>query len=403
MSRRIVLFGAFDRHNLGDLLFPHIVTALLRERGIAGEPVIAGLASRDLRACGGHDVHALAQLMIEPEPRPTTLIHVGGEVLTCDAWRAAVMLLPAGEVQPTVRHLERHPAERAAWAQRMLGVSSLAPYTLGRQQWPAAERVAYNAVGGVELDTCDAALRDEVFGKLRAADAVGARDRHTHGLLVAAGVAATLLPDPAVMVAALFDARIREHAARGEPSRVRALFPQGYLAVQFSADFGDDRTLTTIAAGLDAVAARTGLGLVLFRAGAAPWHDDLDAYCRVAKRLRSGTAQVFESLQIWDLCALIARSRGFCGSSLHGRVVALACALPRVNLRSPSAAHVPDKQQSFAETWDGIPLPTTVDVGDLATGLTRALAVGQDLLARRAAELVAAYRRGFDTLCEGLT
>jgi hypothetical protein len=28
MKPPLILFGAFDRHNLGDLLFPHIVAAL---------------------------------------------------------------------------------------------------------------------------------------------------------------------------------------------------------------------------------------------------------------------------------------------------------------------------------------------------------------------------------------
>lgn len=47
-----ILFGAFDRHNLGDLLFPHVAAALLPGR----ELLFAGLADRDLRALGGHRV-----------------------------------------------------------------------------------------------------------------------------------------------------------------------------------------------------------------------------------------------------------------------------------------------------------------------------------------------------------
>jgi hypothetical protein len=403
MSRRIVLFGAFDRHNLGDLLFPHVVAALLRARGIVDEMVFAGLFARDLRACGGHEVRALAPLMAEPDPQPVTLIHVGGEVLSCDAWRAAVMLLPSDDVQATVAHLERRPAERRAWEQRMLGVDARAPYTAARAQWPAIDRVIYNAVGGVDLDRCDAALRDEVLGRLRSADAVGVRDRRTQALLQAAGIDAMLLPDPAVLVVELFGARIREYAQRGEPAHVGQRFPQGYLAVQFSADFGDDRSLDAIAAQLDAVAARTGLGLALFRAGAAPWHDDLDTFHRLAARLRTAAAHVFESLDLWDLCALVAASRGYCGSSLHGRIVALACGLPRVNLRSPVAAGEPSKQQAFADTWDAAPLPTTVAIDGLADGVQKGQEVDRALLARRAADLAGAYRRGFDALCAGLT
>jgi hypothetical protein len=403
MSRRIVLFGAFDRHNLGDLLFPHVVAALLRERGSDDELAFAGVATRDLRACGGHEVRSLATLMAEPDPRPVMLIHVGGEVLTCDAWRAAVMLLPAEDVQSTAAHLEHRAAERSAWVQRTLGTASHAPYTLACAQWPAVDRVIYNAVGGVDLDRCDAALREEVLTRLRDAHAVGVRDSRTRALLDASGIPAQLLPDPAVMVAELFAPRIHDHAQRGEVAYVGARFPQGYLAIQFSAEFGDDRTLDAIAAQLDVVTARTGLGVALFRAGAAPWHDDLDVYRRMAARLRVASAHVFESLHVWDLCALIAASRGTCGSSLHGRIVALAFGRPRVNLQSPVAVGEPSKQHAFAETWDGAPLPTTVSIDGLADGVEKAQAVGRALLARRAADLAGTYRRGFDALCAGLT
>ena len=40
-----ILFGAFDRHNFGDLLFPHVAAALLPGRKLA----FAGLAERDPR------------------------------------------------------------------------------------------------------------------------------------------------------------------------------------------------------------------------------------------------------------------------------------------------------------------------------------------------------------------
>ena len=403
MNRRIVLFGAFDRHNLGDLLFPHLVAALLRERGLTDELLFAGLASRDMRSCGGHAVQALARLAANPDARPTAVIHVGGEVLTCDAWRAAVMLLAAGEVQATVAYFERHAAEKAAWVRRILGVDALAPYTLARSAWPAVDRVLYNAVGGVDLATCDPALQAEVIDKLKAADRVGVRDPHTAAQLAAAGVAARLLPDPAVMVAELFGTAIRERVRAGEVARVHRMFPHGYLAVQFSADCGDDRTLATIAGQLERVAHRTGLGLVFFRAGAAPWHDDLGCYARAAAQLRRGKAHLFESLHLWDICALIAQSRGFCGSSLHGRIVALAFALPRVNLRSPASLDHPGKQAAFATAWDDDPMPSLVDIDDLAAGLDRALDSDPAVRERRAAELVHAYRDGFDALCAGLT
>ncbi|MBX3637753.1 MAG: polysaccharide pyruvyl transferase family protein [Rubrivivax sp.] len=391
MAAPVILFGAFDRHNLGDLLMAHVAAALLPGRALR----FAGLADRDLRAFGGHRVSALYRRTPGEGEAPCTLLHVGGEILGCDAWQAAVMLLPPPEVQPTVAYLEARPEERRAWVRRVLGTPTLAPYVASRQDVAGVARVVFNAVGGVGLDRADPALRSEVLARLRAADDLSVRDRETCALLAAAGLPARLVPDPAVMVAELFGERIARHADVGEVAAVRRAFPQGHLAVQFSADFGDDASQHLIATQLDRVSRRTGLGVVLFRAGAAPWHDDAEALARVAALMRPGTARCFASLDIWDLCALIAGSRGFCGSSLHGRIVASAFGLPRLSLRPPVAAARSGKQAAYAATWDDSATPAEVDLDDLADGLLAALAVPPAALRQQAQRLAALYRQGF--------
>lgn len=398
-----VLFGAFDRHNFGDLLFPHIAAALLPGR----ELVFAGLAARDLRPFGGHRVEALADVAAawghhpeQPEhpDHPVHLLHVGGEILTCTAWQAAVMLRPPEQAPATVAYLEARPEEKEAWTRARLGRPDLAPYTVSRHLFPQAARISYNAVGGVALDRCAPAYRAEVLAKLKQTDAVGVRDRQTLAHLEAAGIAARLMPDPAVLVAELFGAAIRQHAQQGEVARLRHTFPQGYLAVQCSADFGDDATLATLAAQLDTVATATGLGVALFRAGAAPWHDDLATLERLAARMHTRAVAVFRSLHLWDICALIASSRAFCGSSLHGRIVAMAFGLPRLNLcaGTPNAMYaMASKQAAYAATWEATGLPDVVDVGDLADGLQQALAADPALLHQTATALAQCYRAAF--------
>jgi len=168
--------------------------------------------------------------------------------------------------------------------------------------------------------------------------------------------------------------------------------------VQCSAEFGDDATLDTLAAQLDQFASVSGLGLLLFRAGAAPWHDELAVLRRLSERLRTAAVRVAESLDIWDICALIAHSRGYCGSSLHGRIVAMAYALPRLNLRSP-VTHEPGKHEAYAATWDDVPGPACVTVSELADGMRRALATDAALRQRTAQRLTAQYRQGFAHWC----
>lgn len=399
MDTPVILFGAFDRHNFGDMLLPHVAAAMLPDR----EPIFAGLAERDLRADGGHRVEALSAVGARLGERPATLVHVGGEILTCDAWQAAVMLTPSDEAQQLVARLDARRREQREWAARRIGTDARAPYaTAARAAFRGPLQVAYLAVGGVELDACDGGLRAEVLAALAAADDVSVRDRQTHAQLRAAGIAARLAPDPAVMVAELFGEPVRARAARGEVARLREAFPQGYLAVQFSADFGDDETLARLAVQLDRACASTGLGVALFRAGAAPWHDELDVLRRLMARMRSGSARVFASLDLWDICALVAAARGYCGSSLHGRIVAMAFASPRVNLRHPSARARSGKQAAFASTWDLAEMPTVVDIDEAAAAIERALAADSARLAQAAARLAARFRETFAAMRERL-
>lgn len=365
----LILFGACDRHNFGDLLFPHVAAALQPDREI----IIAGLAARDLTAYGGHRVAPLAVLAELWRDRPVEILHVGGEILTCDAWQAAVMLQTPEGAQAAIAHYENQPALRQVWVKAQLGIADRAPYAVARKRFPRATRVAYQTVGGVALDACDPALRAEVLTKLGEADHVSVRDRRTQAQLAASGIHVELVPDSAAMVTALFGAQIGLHGDAGEVAGLRRDFPQGYLAVQFSADFGDDATLAGIAAQLDRLAAATGLGIVFFRAGAAPWHDDLEVYRRTVIRMREGAVRLFTSLHLWDICALIATSHGYCGSSLHGRIVAAAYALPRVSLIHPDQAVRPTKQAAYAETWEPAGMNTVVLPDGIDAALQAAL------------------------------
>jgi hypothetical protein len=396
VTPRVVLFGAFDRHNLGDLLMPHVAAALLPVR----EPLFAGLVERDLRAAGGHWPVPLASIETHLAGAPGVLVHVGGEILTCDAWHAAAMLLPPAWLRGTVGYLEARPAERAQWVRHYIGCDDRAPYVASRRAHPALARVVVLAAGGVGLDEADAALREEVLAKLRAADVVSVRDRLTQQALERHGIAASLLPDLAVLVAELFGDRIRARAddRAGEVAAVRRAFPGGWIAVQLGAEFGDDATLDCLAAQLAPAASRAGCGIVLFRAGAAPWHDDERLLERLAARLRPGSARVFRSIASWDLCALVAASRAYAGSSLHGRIVALAFARPRVNIRDPATGARPGKHEAFASTWDDLAMPGAVEPGALGAAIEAAMAVDERASRATAGRVTVACRRGVEAL-----
>lgn len=390
-----VIFGAFDRHNFGDLLFAHVAAAMLRPR----RPVFAGLAAADLRPAGGHRISALPDVLARLAEQRIHFVHAGGELLTCSAWQAAVMLLPPERAPAVVARLDTDVGARTAWAHARIGNTDLVPYAVSAAILPTASRVVYAGVGGVGLGNCSDSMRAEVMDKLRCADTVAVRDRHTQASLAVAGIASHLMPDPASLTAALFDAKIRRHGgnAAGAVASMRRAFPHGYLAVQFSAEFGDDMTLDSLAAGLDQAARSHRYGVVFFRAGTAPWHDDLDCYRRTAQRMQA-PSHIMYSTNIWDICALIASASAYLGNSLHGRIIAMAYALPRVSLRSPADAVAGSKQDAYASTWECRGMPGVVAVSTIETALGQALAGDAQDRRNLASQLTASCRKGFTLL-----
>ena len=365
-----IIFGAFDRHNLGDLLFAHVAAALLpRDETV----IFAGLAARDLRPFGGHRVEALHALRDDVRLRGARLLHAGGELLTCRARDAAVMLLDPAQVDGTLACLAAHPADEPAWRRTMLGTDDELPYVIGRDAFRWLACVSFAGVGGVALDALPAPTRAALLERLVSADALTVRDAVTQAQLHAAGVVAPLMPDPAELIETLFGEAIRARATAPGIAGLREAFTGGWLAVQLSTEFADDATLAAIATQLAAVPADTGLGIVLFRAGAAPWHDDPALLARLARRLPERHVRVFESLDVWDLCALLAHAHACLSSSLHGGLVARAFGVPTLGLEPPRPAQG-RKLTAYGSTWHARDAPVVRHADDIGASLRKALA-----------------------------
>jgi hypothetical protein len=350
----------------------------------------AGLAARDLRADGGHLTRGIVELARTLGDTPVNLIHIGGETLGCVAWEAAALLQDDAALYS--RYSAAPPDTQHAWATQILGLDQAMPYVLPRNVFRNTRCLIHNAVGGVDFAQRPAMLRDAVCRNLRDADFVGVRDTLTRDALARENITTHLLPDCGVMVREVLGEDIARHMAGGAVGALRARYREGYLAVQFSSDFADDATLDELATQLRQAARMTRLPVVLFRAGAAPLHDDLALYQRLAAHLGDIECHCFPSRHILDLCALIAASRGFVGSSLHGRLVALAYGLPRVSILPPALCGRPNKQQAFADTWQD-PYPV-VACDRLAQNL--GFALDREADHATAQRLCTAYQQGFD-------
>lgn len=93
--------------------------------------------------------------------------------------------------------------------------------------------------------------------------------------------------------------------------------------------------------------------------------------------MRARSKSDFESLNIWDICALIANGSAYCGSSLHGRIVAMAFERPRVNLW-PLCTGRTCKQAEYASTWEAAGIPGAICVREMSDAIRRALSLTYD-------------------------
>ncbi len=342
----IILFGAFDRHNLGDLLLAQVAAMDFGNRPV----IFAGLAERDMRPWGGPAVQSLSDVAKAWGTQPADLCHVGGEILACTLYEAAVMLLPPAEVAGIITRYDQDQKGRQTWAQEQLGLLQQMAYLAPTNLFSNPRHFSYRAIGGVNINDLPQAMQREIQARMRDANDISVRDSVTQGHLAAWGIQARLEEDPATRVAELFGSIIAHHGAIGGPAAIRQAFPQGYLAIQLSADFGDDATLLSLAGQLDHVIHDTGLGCCLFRAGAAPWHDDNAVYQRCTAFMKSPRVRLFDSLNLWDMCALLAHAKGYCGSSLHGRIVAHTFGVPAISLIHPGLSTL-SKAGAYAATW----------------------------------------------------
>ena len=123
---------------------------------------------------------------------------------------------------------------------------------------------------------------------------------------------------------------------------------------------------------------------------------------RLAQRVPAGTTRVAESLDLWDVCALFAGSAAVIASSLHGRIVATAFALPRISLQPGAATQRILKLDAWVQTWEPESAASVVMPAGLADALATALREPRATRAESARQLAAACRAGYAALLAAL-
>ncbi len=346
---RILLVGAYERDNLGDLLF-----LLVTERYVAEAEVVAAAPfAADMRALLDRRVHAYGPLLRD-EPWDVVWT-VGGQIGSIDLRRAYRL---SASPEALARFDRANPLTRARILRRAVGgVRVEAPYI--PDLTPGALTIV-NSAGLSGIRWLPAGRRDRLIALLRTRSSITVRDGASSRFLTNAGIEHDLAPDAVHAVNRLWPG---ERDPRSDVAVVQV--SRGILA-----QLGLER----LAAALAASPALAELRIRLLLAGTANGHDaaeDLERLAAAVRRAAPGRdIALLEARRPRELVEEIRRAKVVVASSLHVRIVAAAFGIGRVSLVRP-------KTTRYARTWDA-DMPFDVGPDGLDAAVARAIARAEE-------------------------
>jgi hypothetical protein len=146
----IILYGAFDRHNYGNLLFPLLMNRVIQQEFPEKKVVIAGLINSDLSVYGAHKTVSISKALQSRNSEAAVLL-AGGDIIACD-WQSACGYLLPKCLTPFYQQISYHfPKTTDYIISRLFGLTSELPFNVNRTDIGPFRKVIYNSVGGTEI------------------------------------------------------------------------------------------------------------------------------------------------------------------------------------------------------------------------------------------------------------
>ncbi|MCL6260676.1 polysaccharide pyruvyl transferase family protein [Aquiflexum sp. TKW24L] len=388
---KILVIGAFDRYNYGDLLFPLIIEKQLNTYNIDFEFHFFGLVESDLSKEGGFPTEDL-QAFYKACQNPTDKVHVivaGGEALGV-TWHSLLAAL-----NKTYQKIHRYHiriskiVDLNGIARKVLGGKTILPFVFTKSDFPGVKSVILNSLGGSGLKKAQFEQYDFLKKKLIRADYLAVRDKTTVSNLKENGVNAQLFPDSAILMSEFYPVTILETQITNE---VRSYVKENKGSYVF---FQINKKTTVgkedlIAAELDKIQERENVKICLCPIGKALNHDDHLALEAVKGKMIS-PATYFDADNIWDIMYLIANSKCYIGTSLHGAITALSYAVPHVGLKV-------EKLDAYLNTWGAKGNNFAVDFSEIYTQFLAATVISKSVYEEKRDIQISEMKKAFDQM-----
>jgi polysaccharide pyruvyl transferase WcaK-like protein len=250
------------------------------------------------------------------------------------------------------------------------GKSSYSPY-IPSQDVP----VIYLSAGGQFSKSISSKDKNLIIKKLKNSMWLSVRDNRTLEALKKDGIMSRLLPDTALLVSETYP--IQE--VRKKSSLDDDLMVKPYIYLQVGLNKGPDN-LNMFVNHISELAKKESLRVICCPIGLAPGHRD-DIILKKMVNLSANWTYINPE-SIFDIINLIANSKIYVGTSLHGAITAYAYGVPILPLNKKIK-----KLDSFVETWTNEFYIKCVDFPDVIDGYYMAKAKWDSNLAKKKLKL----------------
>ncbi|PRD16797.1 polysaccharide pyruvyl transferase family protein [Pantoea coffeiphila] len=364
MKRKVVLYGAFDRYNYGDNLMPILLRMYLEkhhhEKIKDIDFIYSSIKESDLSGYKCMPTIAMRNLLDIPDD--STVIVVGGEVLGAtigilythvqDSLLVTRLLKIVKRFSPKLLNVIAKRSYDGVWDH---------PYIPQKSSFKNNVKIVYNTVGAKPL------VSQQKF--IKQADYISARDDRTYSALKKF-CEPKLVPDSVLMVSGLVDDSFFDTHVRKE---IKELVTSDYISLQ-ACPYKVKFTAQQLADELDKTINEHDLKVMLLPIGYASGHDDI-VFLDKVKSLSKNKLLVLDELNVWEIMYVIAKSKAFYGTSLHGVITAMSFAVPHFSINENI-----EKLTSFVQTWSVSPYTKPITVNDISKSVSNLDASNKPIL-----------------------
>jgi len=339
-KQKIILYGAFDRYNYGDILIPIILRKYLKDNCFMNIEYCS-IKNADLTHSGGFKCNAL----YSPQniPKDSTIIVVGGEVLNVD-WTSITSYFMGWFGNRCIR-IARLVFPRT-WINllciKIMNGGFKYPFLIEKSNILNPINVIYNGVGGVSMKASDESIKSLLLD----ADLVSVRDSNSNHILESKwGINNRLTPDIANAVSKFYP---RNELLKSTSIKTKAFISDnqnGYFCFQMAQQY-TNKGLSVIVDSLSKILS-AGTSIALLPLGIVSGHEDDKVLEQIYERISSNKIFILRDICLIDSISLIAHSSVFSGTSLHGNITAMSYAVPHFPLNKQVT-----KLTNYVEQWD---------------------------------------------------